>query len=122
MLQLDDLLPELVQISLLVFDLFLELHICFAVCLSFLHPALHLLDQLGKLSILFILLQECLVDLSVLGLHLADHCVSLLEFLFNYFELLWVGKRVFAFDYLFKLVPQPGTFIHVELNFYLNFC
>ena len=119
-LQFNDLLPQLVQISFLVLDFLLELHISLAICLCLLHPSLHLLYQLSKLPVLLIFLQECFVDLSILCLHLAYHCISLQEFLFYYFQLLRVCKCVLAFDDFLKLVPKSGALIHVKLHFDLN--
>ena len=105
MLQLNYLFSELIQISFLVLDLFLELGICLAVCLCFLHSTFHLLDKLSKLSVLFVLLQESLIDLTVFSLHLTNHSISLLEFFFNDFKLLRVSEGVFAFDNFFELMP-----------------
>ena len=121
MLQLYYLFSELIQISFLVLDLLLELDVCLAVCLSFLHSTFHLLDKLSKLSILLVLLQESLIDLSVLSLHLTNHSISLLKLLFNDFKLLRVSKGVLAFDNFFKLMPEPCTFLHIQFDFDFNF-
>ena len=57
----------------------------------------------------------------IFGLHLADNSISLLEFLFDYLELLRVCKGILRADDFLELVAQTGTFLHIELDFNLNF-
>ena len=57
----------------------------------------------------------------IFGLHLANYSISLLEFLFDYLELLRVSESILRADDFLELVAQTGTFLHIELDFNLDF-
>jgi len=77
------------------------------------------LHQLGQLAVLVVLLLQGLLQITVLLLHLTDHGITLLEFFFDYFQLLRVREGIFGSDDLFQLVSQSNTFLHVKFD--LNF-
>ena len=54
-------------------------------------------------------------------MHLANYSISLLEFLFDYLELLRVSEGILRADDFLELVAQTGTFLHIELDLNLNF-
>lgn len=120
MLEVDHFLTHFVSLFLFILDVSLEALIGLGGSLGLLHATLHVLHQLGQLSILLIFLLEDNRDLSVFLLHLIDYSISLLEFLFNNLELLRISEGIFRADNLFKLVSQPGALFHVNLDFDLD--
>lgn len=107
--------------TLFIFHIAFEALVAFRGSLSFLHTPLHVLYKFGQLTVFFIFFLEGDRHFLIFGLHLANHCISLLEFLFNYLKLLRVSEGILRADNLFELVAQAGTFFHVELDFNLNF-
>ena len=91
----------------------------FARSLRLFHSSLHFLHQLSQLSIFIILDLDCFVELTLFLVHSCDHLISLLEFLLNNFQLLWVSKGILRFDDLFKLGTKSNALVHVK--FYLDF-
>ena len=59
-------------------------------------------------------------NIGILGLHLANDDIALLKFLLDDLELLWVGEGILAFDDLFELVTEAGTFIDIHLVLHLE--
>ena len=64
-----------------------------------------------------VLCQNIVSEGLVLCAQLSDKFISLLEFLLNHPELLWVRKGILRLDDLLKLSPQSDTLVHVEFNF-----
>lgn len=102
---------------LLVSELFLESHISLGGCLSFFHSSFHILYEFGKLAVLFVFLLETDRYFLVFYLHLSDHGITLLEFLFYNLELLRVSKCIFRADDFLELVAQTSALFHVKLDF-----
>ena len=101
--------------SLFVFisDIAFESQVRLRTGLGLLHAALHILDELGQLTVLLSLLLQAHGHVSSFRLHLADDSISLLELLFDNLKLLRVSKRIFRSDNFFKLVAHPCTLLHV---------
>lgn len=115
LVQFDQVPAHLGKLLVLVDALLLVLGAGLVCGLGFLHPSLHLLHELGQLSVLLVLLVECLRNLSVLRLHLANHHVSLLELLLNDLQLSRISESILALDYFLELVSEASAFINVEL-------
>ena len=84
------------------------------------HASFHLLHELCELAVFFIFLAHFLGNIGILGLHLANDDIALLKFLLDDLELLWVGEGILAFDDLFELVTEAGTFIDIHLVLHLE--
>ena len=78
MLCVDELLPQLVKLTIFIFKISLSSSALLAASNSLLHFALHVLDKLGQLSVVLILLLKTERKLSVISLHLVDDSISLL--------------------------------------------
>lgn len=115
-----ELLSHIVHLPLILFKVLLDFHARPAGLLSFLHPTLHFLNELSKLSILFVFYLQSTDNLVVFLLDLGNNQIPLLEFLLNNFKLLGVSEGILAFDNFLKLLPQPHAFIHIKFDF--DFC
>lgn len=73
------------HLPLILFKVLLEFHARLAGLLGFLHPTLHLLNELSKLSILFVFNLQSTDNLVVFLLDLGNNQIPLLEFLLNNF-------------------------------------
>ena len=82
------------RFSLLVLDVLLEALVALGCGLGFLHATLHVLHQLSQLPVFLVFLLQCSRDVLILGLHLTDDSVALLELLLDNFEFLRVSKCV----------------------------
>ena len=116
-LHFQNFLSHFVNFPLIFLKVFLGSACSFNLWLGFSHSAFHLLDKLGKLSVLLIFLLQCTHYFLIFNLQLLDHQVSLLELLFDYLKFLWVCKSVFGFNYFFELLSQSDALVHVNLNF-----
>ena len=120
-LQLNELFAHFVRIAVFLLHFALDLLITLAICQSLLkfgvHPLGHFLELLAFLA----LHDQLLLQLLILHLHRLDDLVSLLELFFDDFQLLRVGKGVFALYDFFELLAQPGTLldVHLDLDLYL---
>ena len=118
-LQLDQLFAHFVRIAVFFLDLTLDLLITLARGQGLFEFRIHLLGQFLEPLALLALHDQLLLQLLVLHLHRLDDLVSLLELFFDDFQLLGVGKGIFALNDLFELLAQPGTLldVHLDLDF-----
>mmetsp|Transcript_35475 Transcript_35475/g.43416 ORF Transcript_35475/g.43416 Transcript_35475/m.43416 type:complete len:98 (+) Transcript_35475:2777-3070(+) len=94
-LHVDQFLAHFMEVFLFVAHFFFKPCVSFGGCLGFLHSTLHILHQFGQLAVFIIFFLESLLKLPALLLHLGDHGVALLEFLFDNLQLLWISESVF---------------------------
>ena len=121
MLQLNELFAHFVRIAVFLLHFALDLLITLAICQSLLKLGIHPLSHFLELMAFLALHDQLLLQLLILHLHRLDDLVSLLKLFFNDFQLLRVGKSVFALDDFFKLLAQPGTLFDVHLDLDLDF-
>ena len=120
-LQLDQLFAHFVRIAVFFLDLTLDLLITLARGQGLFEFRIHLLGQFLEPLALLALHDQLLLQLLILHLHRLDDLVSLLELFFDDFQLLGVGKGIFALNDLFELLAQPGTLLDVHLDLDLDF-
>ena len=118
-LDFDQVLAHLVRFLLFVATVAFKPLIALRVCLGLFHASFHILDKLCQLPIFVVFLLERDRNVTVLLLHLSDHSIPLLEFLLDYFEFLWVCKRILGTNDFFKLMSHASALFHVK--FHLNF-
>ena len=119
-LQLNELLAHFVRVTVFFSVIALDLLVALIVGLRLLVLVLQLLCNLCKLQSFLALLNELLLQLLVLDLHLLDDRITLLELFLDNFQLLRVGESVLGLDDFFKLLAQAGTLLNVELDLHLD--
>jgi len=117
----EDVFAHFVDLSFTFLEGKLGLCVCFAGRLSFASSSFHLLHQLSKLSVFFVLLLKLRNHALVFLLQLVNHKVSLLELLLNNFKFLRIGKCILRLNNLFQVAAQADALVHIGFNFELCF-
>jgi len=103
--------PQSHQLSVLVFDSYLELRCVLRAIL------LRSLDQILQLHNLLVLGLESNKNFIILIPQTGDHHLLLLETLFNYADLLRISEGILAADDFLELCAESGALIDVKFHF-----